>query len=374
MSKRKKLLLVNPVSPLRTGLSLNRSSRFPPLNLGIIASLTPSDWEVELVDENFETFRYRDADLVGITAFSSSATRAYELAEVYRQERIPVVMGGIHASICHAEAQQFVDAVVIGEAETVWESVLHDWATGGLKPIYRGSREGLGNLRRVRREVYHDQYAFASIQTSRGCPWDCDFCSVTEFNGRRYRRRPPEQVLEELETIPQEQIFFVDDNIVGYGAQDRQQALEIFQGMVHRGLNKRWFCQAALNVADDQVLLEWASRAGCRMMFVGIEAEDLDALADVNKRLNLPAPRGTPSPSTGFMRRALPSWGPSFSGWTATRPKSSMPARSTSSRVASMPCRRRCLLRCPARICLPGWWRRIACSTPIFPGTGIATT
>ena len=93
----KKLVLVNP-SPLRTGLSFSRSSRFSPLSLAIIASLTPENWEVELVDENYEPFTYRDADLVGITAFSSAAKRAYEIAAVYREQRIPVVMGGIHAS------------------------------------------------------------------------------------------------------------------------------------------------------------------------------------------------------------------------------------------------------------------------------------
>jgi len=287
MAKRKKLLLINPVSRLRTGLSVNRSSRFPPLNLGILASLTPPDWEVELIDENFTPFAYRDADLVGVTAFSSSATRAYELSTAYRQQGVPVVMGGIHASVCHEEALRFVDSVVMGEAESVWEALLADAAAGRLQPRYHGDRDGLANLKCVRRDVYHDEYAFASIQTSRGCPWDCDFCSVSEFNGRRYRRRPPAQVLNELETIPQDLIFFVDDNIVGFGPQDRQQALDIFRAMAERGLNKRWFCQAALNVADDEILLEWAARAGCRMMFLGVEAEDLDALAGVNKRLNL---------------------------------------------------------------------------------------
>jgi len=287
MARRRKLVLVNPVSPLRMGLSANSSSRFPPLSLGIIASLTPSSWEVELVDENFTPFSYRAADLVGITAFSSSATRAYEVAAMYRQERVPVVMGGIHASLCSDEASQFVDSVVIGEAESVWGGLLEDAAAGRIQTVYRGDWEGLANLRQVRRDLYHDQYEFASIQTSRGCPLDCDFCSVTQFNGRRYRRRPPAQVLEELESIPQELIFFVDDNIVGYGQQDRQQALEIFKAMAERGLNKRWLCQATVDVADDEVLLEWASRAGCRMMFLGMEAEDLDALAAVNKRLNL---------------------------------------------------------------------------------------
>jgi radical SAM superfamily enzyme YgiQ (UPF0313 family) len=255
--------------------------------LAIIASLTPETWEVELVDENYEPFNYRDADLVGITAFSSAAKRAYEIAAVYREQRVPVVMGGIHASLCPDEALQFVDAVVIGEVESVWHDVLEDAASKRLRTVYRGSGDRLDHLQNPRREILHPQYKLASIQTSRGCPMDCDFCSVTEFNGRRYRRRPPAQVLKELETIPQELLFFVDDNIVGYGPHDRQQALELFQGMANRGMNKQWLCQASLNIADDELLLEWAFRAGCRMIFMGIEAEDMEALAGVNKRLNL---------------------------------------------------------------------------------------
>ncbi len=101
----KKLLLVNPVNNVRSGFSVNPSSRFPPLGLGILASLTPDSWDVELVDENFTTFDYRDADLVGVTAFTSAANRAYEIAGTYRKQGIPVVMGGIHASMCSAEAR-----------------------------------------------------------------------------------------------------------------------------------------------------------------------------------------------------------------------------------------------------------------------------
>ncbi|MFV1966653.1 MAG: radical SAM protein [Pirellulaceae bacterium] len=283
----RKLALINPVNRLRTGFTVNRSSRFPPLGLGMVASFTPATWEVELVDENFEPFTYRDADLVGITAFTSSANRAYEIAARYKEQGVPVVMGGIHASMCPEEALRFVDAVVIGEVKSVWTKVLGDVVSGRLQAVYRGDWQSLIDLKQVRRDIYHDQYMFASMQTSRGCPLDCDFCSVTEFNGRRYRRRPPAQVLDELETIPQELIFFVDDNIIGYGPQDREQALAMFKGMVERGVNKHWFCQASVNIADDQEILEWASRAGCRMIFLGIEAEDIDALAAVNKRLNL---------------------------------------------------------------------------------------
>jgi radical SAM superfamily enzyme YgiQ (UPF0313 family) len=129
---------------------------------------------------------------------------------------------------------------------------------------------------------------------------DCDFCSVTAFNGRRYRRRPPKEVLDELETVPQELLFFVDDNIIGYGQQSREQALELFQGMVARGMNKQWFCQASVNIADDPEILDWAAQAGCRMIFLGIEAEDAEALSTVNKRLNVK--RGTSAYSDLFDR------------------------------------------------------------------------
>lgn len=285
--QKRRLLLVNPVNTARTGFSINDSSRFPPIGLGIIAALTPESWEVTLVDENFEPFDYRDADLVGITAFTSAANRAYQIALMYRERNIPVVMGGIHASMCVAEALQFVDSVVIGEAESVWRQVLDDAAGGKLHSTYQGEWLDPTQFQAPRREVYHHGYLFASIQTSRGCPMDCDFCSVTSYNGRRYRRRPVEHVLDELETIPSDLLFFVDDNIIGYGSECRRQALELFQGMVQRNLNKLWFCQASINIGDDPEVLEWAARAGCRMIFLGIESEDIDALTEVNKRLNL---------------------------------------------------------------------------------------
>jgi len=283
----KKLVLINPVNLGRSGFSASHSSRFPPLSLGIIAALTPKDWEVEVIDENFDEFSLRDADLVGITAFTSAANRAYEIAKIYREKNIPVVMGGIHASMCSEEAAQFVDAVVVGEVESVWDEVIADALAANLKPIYKGLWNGLQQLQKPRRDIYSKHYLFASVQTSRGCPLDCDFCSVSQFNGLRYRRRPPSEVLDELETIPQKLIFFVDDNIIGHGIRSRKMALELFQGMVDRGMDKHWFCQASINVADDEEVLQWAAKAGCRMIFLGIEAEDMGALSEVNKKLNI---------------------------------------------------------------------------------------
>jgi radical SAM superfamily enzyme YgiQ (UPF0313 family) len=305
---RRRLILINPVNPARTGLSFNRSSRFPPLGLGIVAALTPGDWDIELVDENWEPFRFPEEDLaadagqvlVGITAFTASANRAYEIAGCFRKRGAAVVMGGIHASSCTEEALRYVDAVVVGDAETAWPRVLADVEAGKLQRIYRGEGADPAGIPHPRRDLFHPEYMFASVQTSRGCPMDCEFCSVTAFNGRRYRRRPPEEVLDELSRIPQKMIFFVDDNIVGYGRESRDQALKIFRGMVDRGLKKWWFCQASINFADDEELLDWAGRAGCRMVFLGLEAEDAGALKEVNKRLNLQ--RGVESYEQAFRR------------------------------------------------------------------------
>jgi radical SAM superfamily enzyme YgiQ (UPF0313 family) len=285
--RERRLILVNPVNPARTGLTVNRSSRFPPIGLGIVAALTPDDWSVGLLDENWEPCAYRHADLVGITAFTASANRAYEIAAAYREQGTPVVMGGIHASVCTEEALRYVDSVVVGEAETVWPRVVADFENGRLQRIYRGGRNEMAGFPHPRRDLFHAGYLFASVQTSRGCPLDCEFCSVTSFNGRRYRRRPPEDVLAELETIPQKMLFFVDDNIIGYGGESREQVLAIFRGMVERKMNKWWFCQASLNFADDEEVLRWAGRAGCKMVFLGLEAEAADALSEINKRLNL---------------------------------------------------------------------------------------
>ena len=173
---------------------------------------------MELLDENFTPFEYRDADVVGITAFTSAAHRAYEIAAVYRSKGAPVVMGGIHASMCPEEAGQYVDAVVVGEAESVWQQVLTDAANGQLQKRYEGEWLDPKILPAPRRDIYSDKYLFASIQTARGCPLGCDFCSVTTYNGSRYRRRPTAEILDELEAIPNELLFFVDDNIIGYGA------------------------------------------------------------------------------------------------------------------------------------------------------------
>ncbi len=138
-----------------------------------------------------------------------------------------------------------------------------------------------------RHDLLHKRYLFGAVQTARGCPMDCEFCSVTSFNGHTFRQRPIEDVLDEIERIPQKLFFFVDDNIIGYGKSNSKRALDLFKGMIKRGIKKDWFCQASLNFADNEEILEYAARSGCRMVILGLEAEKIEPLKDANKKLNL---------------------------------------------------------------------------------------
>ena len=196
-------------------------------------------------------------------------------------------MGGIHASMASEEAGRYADSIVSGEAEGVWRGLLDDFERGRLKPRYEGIARDLLGSAVPRRELFSPEYLFATVQTSRGCPMDCYFCSVSPFNGRKYRQRPVEEVLDELESIPQKFIFFVDDNILGYGEDAEERAIRLFKGMVDRKMGKSWFCQASINFADNRELLRWAAKSGCRMVFLGLESADPAELKAMRKSLNL---------------------------------------------------------------------------------------
>jgi radical SAM superfamily enzyme YgiQ (UPF0313 family) len=249
--------------------------------------MTPGHWEVEILDENFEEFTFRNADLVGITAMTASVNRAYELAGLFRRKGIPTVIGGIHASMMPEEAMEFVHTVVTGEAESVWAELLSDFEAGVLKGRYDGKLLPMDNAPVPRRDLFHPSYNYANIQTTRGCPMKCDFCSVHTFNGSHYRERPVEEVLDELEGIPHEKVYFVDDNIIGYSKRSKERARELFKGMIDRGIRKDWYCQASLNVSDDEEILQYMAESGCQMILIGIESEKVHQLEEANKVLNL---------------------------------------------------------------------------------------
>jgi radical SAM superfamily enzyme YgiQ (UPF0313 family) len=284
---RKTLLLINPADKATKGYIEKLKTRYQPLNLGIVAALTPPDWKIKILDENLRNFKYYPADLVGFTAMTLNANRVYELAKIYREQGIPTVMGGIHASMCPEEAGKYVDTVVIGEAESIWSTVLQDFENGNLQRQYRGVFTDLIRSPRPRRDLYFPGYFFGSIQTSRGCPMNCDFCSVSAFNGRHYRFRPIDEVIEEMKEIPQKIMNITDDNIIGYSKASRERAIRLFRAMIDNRIHKFWISHASLNIADDEEVLKYMAKSGCKLLFIGIESDDESQLKDVNKNLNV---------------------------------------------------------------------------------------
>jgi radical SAM superfamily enzyme YgiQ (UPF0313 family) len=268
----------------------NRYRVWKPLGLLALAALTPPEWNITVFDENVRIPDYGALprpDLVGITAFTSQANRAYEVAADFRRRGVPVVMGGIHATMCPDEAAARVAAIVTGEAEPIWAQVLSDVQRGALQSRYAGAHADMAAIPPARHALLTGGYAFGSIQTTRGCPLNCSFCSVTAFNGYKYRQRPIADVIREFATIPEKHVLIVDDNLIGTNREHLARAKELFRAMLGAGLRKQWIAQVTINMADDEELLALAARAGCAGVFIGFESPTTAGLKEVGKKFNL---------------------------------------------------------------------------------------
>ncbi len=282
-----RLLLINP-SNEHKGLGNVRGTSWPPLNLPYLAAVTPSNYEIDVIDENVKAFEYRPADIVGITAYTASVYRGYKIASEYRKRGIPVIMGGIHVSMMPEEAERYCDSVVIGEAEAIWPEVLRDFEAGQLARRYVGARPCMDDLPMPRRDILREEhYRWGSIQTSRGCPLNCSFCSVTAFNGQAFRRRPLESVLDELRQIPQKLVLITDDNLIGFGKKDRDWAYSFFQAVIAQGIKKIFFAQSSLMFGEDPELIRLAAKAGLKVIFIGMESVQPETLSSFRKSVNL---------------------------------------------------------------------------------------
>jgi radical SAM superfamily enzyme YgiQ (UPF0313 family) len=289
-----RLLLINPRNPL---VNVNNKKNYwnkyrvwKPLGLLVLAGLTPREWDITVVDENVDVPDYSQIpcpDLVGVTAFTSQAPRAYEVAAVFRGRGVPVVMGGIHATMRQEEAAKRVDVVVTGEAESVWTQVLEDAARGALRPLYAGGHEEMDQTPPARHDLLPTGYQFGAIQTTRGCPLNCSFCSVSAFNGRMYRRRSIEDVVAEFKLIREKRVLVVDDNLIGTRRDHIARSKDLFRAMIDAKLGKQWICQATINMADDEELLRLARRAGCAGVFIGFESTTDEGLVEVHKKYNI---------------------------------------------------------------------------------------
>jgi len=289
------LYLINPSNPLVSIVNVkqsrwNRYRVWKPLGLMVLAGLTPPSWQVTIIDENLGVPNYAALprpDLVGITAFTSQANRAYELAALFRKMAVPVVMGGIHATMCQEEAIDQVDSIVTSEAEAIWPQVLDDARHDRLKPRYDGGFADINDIPSARHDLLDSGYAFGAIQTTRGCPLNCSFCSVTAFNGARYRQRPIPDVVRELQSIREKRVLVVDDNLIGTSPAHIARAKELFRAIAQANLRKKWIAQATINFADDEELLTLAAKAGCKGVFIGFESLSPEGLSELGKKFNL---------------------------------------------------------------------------------------
>jgi radical SAM superfamily enzyme YgiQ (UPF0313 family) len=258
---------------------------FPMLGLTILASLFPKNYEVKIINEAIEEIDFNsEVDLVGITALTCVSKRAYDVADRFREKRVKVVLGGVHPSLLPEEAKDHADSVFIGEAEGRLEKVLRDFEAGTLQPFYKN--DGWSDLKGMpvaRRDLLGKKYSpvFKAIETTRGCPNRCDFCSVPMINGKRYRPRPLDEVDQELSSIIErrgEYLFVADDNV----AAREDYALGLFDIFEHHSV--RWMGFATAQIAKNENLLKKARKSGCISLFIGFESLLQENLDDVSKR------------------------------------------------------------------------------------------
>ena len=295
-----RLLLVNPALPesfwsfrwaLERVLGGKRSLN-PPLGLATLAALCPPDWEVTIVDENVEPLPLRpEADLVGIGGMGVQAPRQKQLLRYYREAGYRTVAGGSYASLCPEEYSGLADHVVAGEAEYIWPRFCADLARGAPQALYRET----GNVDLADSPVPRfdllqlDAYSTASLQLSRGCPFNCDFCDIIVMFGRKPRYKAPAQIERELDSLRQlgaRKVFFVDDNFIGNKAKARETLAALAAYQERHGRRMRFGTEASLNLSQDPALLAQFRAAGFEWAFLGLETPDPLTLREAGKPQN----------------------------------------------------------------------------------------
>ncbi|MCP5003220.1 MAG: B12-binding domain-containing radical SAM protein [Planctomycetes bacterium] len=281
-----KLLLIGPSGCNNDG-SLFKKGKIliPRLNLIHLAGLTLKDVEVEIVEELAENIDFEtECDLVGITAFTCQATRAYKIADEFKKKGKTVIMGGIHVSSLPYDALKHADSIIIGEADYLWPSVINDFKNKKLKSIYKHSQlHDLKDLPIPRYDlVKKENYILPlmPVQASRGCPHNCDFCTVTKFFGGSYRFRPIDDVIRDIKASESKNIMFVDDNIIA----NRKYATELFTRLIP--LKIRWFSSCTINIGHFPDLCRLATESGCFGLVIGVESIKQSNLNIIGKRQN----------------------------------------------------------------------------------------
>jgi radical SAM superfamily enzyme YgiQ (UPF0313 family) len=278
-----KILLISPSKESEASRKVSGLIRFPQVSLLYVAALTPPPHHVELVEEEVQTLDLEaDCDLVGITCMTATARRAYAIAKEFRKRGKIVVLGGVHPSVLPAEAKEHCDAVVVGEAEPVWSSILADAESGTLKAYYSGGTDwNLDDYPLPRREAARTRaiLGVVPVVTSRGCPYACEFCCVKNIFGRKIRHVSVERVVEDVLRAGSSSVMFLDDNIVG----DQAYATQLFSAL--EGLKINWGGQASISFVKNRALLDLAAKAGCQGLFIGLESVSEKKMERMNKSM-----------------------------------------------------------------------------------------
>ncbi|MDO8426325.1 MAG: radical SAM protein [Deltaproteobacteria bacterium] len=282
-----KLLLILPRNERGFWGKVSKKGKagFVRLNLPTIAALTPKEWDVEILDARAKPVDYdAKADIVGITGFTTEMPSAYEIADKFRRKGVKVIMGGVHVSALPDEALTHADAVIIGEAELVWHKALEDFKRGELKQKYKAEHLcDMKNMAAPRRDLLDRAMylsGFNTLQATRGCPFNCDYCAVTAFFGNEFRVRPVKDVIEEIKGFDTKDFFFVDDNIAGRP----KYAKELFKELIP--LKLRWGSQASITMAKDPELLKLYAKSGGKYVFIGFESLSQKNLEKMHKGWN----------------------------------------------------------------------------------------
>ena len=293
--RRWKLRLINPHSPLSTitmpeiirKMTFSRRSLFMPLNHAICAAVAPDDWDVEIIDENVTEQKHKaraDVDAVGIGAMTTQARRAYEIADDYRRLNVPVILGGIHPSALPEEALEHATIVCRGDAEGTLPRALKDLQEGKAKRFYDWTEQPDTPIATPRKDLLNpaDYLVFNPIQTTRGCPHNCTFCTTPAIFGRKFRQREISDIVEEVaqayEQFRTRVFIFSDDDVAGNHAW----AMELFERL--KPLKIRWASQCDILIADDDKLLAAMRDSGCIGIIIGLESPKSATLTEAGKR------------------------------------------------------------------------------------------
>lgn len=252
----------------------------------VLAALTPKDVDFEYIEvDDIKQHGLRtDFDLVAFSSFTAMANECYALADQYRARRIPTVIGGLHATLMPDEAKQHADSVCVGEGEALWPQIVADAKAGKLQPFYREARRGGYDLAQTPVPRYElldlDRYNRITVQTSRGCPLDCEFCAASKIFGA-YRIKPVEQVMREIDAVigmwRRPFIELADDNTFVNKAWSKEFLRELKKRDV------RWFTETDVSVADDPELLDLLADSGCQQVLIGFETINPDSFNNLDR-------------------------------------------------------------------------------------------